>query len=178
LGGLLSRLLRLRGSAVDEMISFDHNRSLTLYEIEIRGTPSVQRSAGVDLLICLNDASLGYEHLVRRFGTLLLDANSVTRRPKRADIDIVAVPAFNLIQDITERLTEETRSRFDPSLSSLLGSIEAIESEYPDASTLRRVFEKLQIEQTALFLTAVYRGYDWLQETRMRGKTGWGGVLN
>ncbi len=177
LGNLLSRVLRLKGLPVEELISFDHRRSLTLYEIQVVGKESTDTEA-VDIMICLNDKSLDYEQHVKKLGTLLYDANSVTTHPTRTDIDIVAVPASSLIQDVSQKLTEETRSRFDPSLSSLLGSIEAIESEYPDLVTLKRVFEKLQVGQTGLFLTAVYRGYDWLQETRMRGKTAFGGVLN
>ncbi len=177
LGNLLSRVLRLRGLPVEELISFDHRRSLTLYEIEVPGKESAETET-VDIMICLNDDSLEYEQLVKKLGTLLYDANSVTRRPTRTDIDVVAVPASSLIQDITEKLTEETRTRFDPSLSSLLGSIEAVESEYPDVLTLKRAFDRLQVGQTGLFLTAVYRGYDWLQETRMRGKTAFGGMLN
>ena len=178
LGNLLNTLFRSKKLAVEEIISFDHSRSLTLYEIQILGSGLHERGTEVDLMICLNDAALDYEPMVRRSGTLIVDANSVTRRPKRIDIDIVAVPSFNLVQDISERLSEETRTRLNLSLSSLLGSIEAIESDYPDSETLKRLFEKLQVEQSGLFLMAVYRGYDWLQETRMRGKTAWGGVLN
>jgi hypothetical protein len=177
LGGLLDRLLRWRKLPVEEMISFDHARGLTLYEIRVQGPKAIDTDS-VDLMICLNDDSLDYEPLIKASGTLVFDANSITRYPKREDIEIVAVPAFSLTQDISEGMTEEARSRFDPSISSILGSIEAVESDYPDAKTLTRIFDRIQVEQTDRFLAAVYRGYDWLQETRMRGKTANGGPLN
>ncbi len=177
LGGLLDRLLRWRRLPVEEIISFDHGRALTLYEIKVQGSKTVDIDK-VDLMICLNDESLDYEPMIKESGTLVVDANSTTRRPKRTDIEIVAVPAFNLTHDIADEMTEEARSRFDPSISSILGSVEAIESDYPDAQTLTRIFDRIQVEQTDLFLAAVYRGYDWLQETRMRGKSGKGGAMN
>jgi hypothetical protein len=177
LGGLLDKLLRWRRLPVEEIISFDHRRGLTFYEINVQGSRS-EDTDEVDLMICLNDESLDYEPMVKESGTLVVDANSITRHPTRTDIEIVAVPAFNLTRDLAEGMTEEARSRFDPSISSILGSIEAIETDYPDAQTLTRIFDRIRVEQTDLFLAAVYRGYDWLQETRMRGKTGYGGALN
>jgi hypothetical protein len=176
LGSLLSKLLRSRKSAIENVIGFDHRRELTLYEIKVKGSGS--KTDYVDTMVCLNDASLEYETLLRKSGTLILDANTVHRRPRRNDIEIVAVPAYSLSQDIAGELSEESRTRLDPSLPSLLGTIEAIEGEYPDNGRLKRALEGLDVKQTGPFLTAVYRGYDWLQETQMRGKSANGGVMN
>jgi hypothetical protein len=178
LGSLLAKLFRSRGLLVKELISFDHRRMLTLYEIGIQGATAAVEPVLVDLMICLNDEALDYEPRLRRNGTLLLDANTVTRHPQRADVDVVEVPAFSLVQDLTDTLSQDAMSRFDLALSSLLGSLEAVENEYPDADSLSRVLGELQVESKAPFLMAVYRGYDWIQETRMRGKSPGGGVLN
>lgn len=178
LGSLLAKLFRFRGLAVRELISFDHFRMLTLYQVEVQGTTGALAQIDVDFMICLNDEALEYEPRLKKNGTLLLDANSVTRHPERADVDVVAVPAFSLVEDLTNMLSQEAKSRFDLALSSLLGSLAAVENEYPDADNLTRVLGELQIEPKGPFLMAVYRGYDWLQETRMRGKTAWRSALN
>jgi hypothetical protein len=175
LGNLLSKLFRSRNSAVEDVVGFDHRRELTLYEIKVQGSGS--RSDYVDTMVCLSNDSLDYETLLRTSGTLILDANTVSGRPRRNDIEIVAVPAYSLSQDIVGELSEESRTRLDPSLPSLLGTIEAIEGEYPDAGRLKRALEGLDVEQTGPFLTAVYRGYDWLQEMQMRGKSANGGIM-
>jgi hypothetical protein len=176
LGSLLSKLLRSRESAVEDAIGFDHRRELTLYEIKVQGSGS--KSSYVDTMVCLNNDSLDYETLLRASGVLIFDANTVRRRPGRDDIEIIGVPAYSLSQDIVSELSEESKTRLDLSLPSLLGTIEAIEGEYPDAGRLRRALEGLDVEQTRPFLTAVYRGYDWLQETQMQGKSGNGGIVN
>lgn len=178
LGNLLGRLLRLQRRAVVEKVSFDHSRMLTLYEIRIQRTKYPRKEGSVDLMICLNDPGLDFEPHVRESGTLLVDANSVTGNPRRSDIEVVDVPAFSLIQDISERLTDETESRIDLSLSSLLGTIEAVEGTYPNEDLLMRLFEKEQIEPAVPFLIGVYRGYDWLQERRVRAKTQWRNIIN
>lgn len=170
LGNLLATLLRLRRRSIVETVSFDHSRGLTLYEIELRRSQSPRKVGSVDLMVCLNDPGLDYESYVREFGTLLVDANSVTRSPKRSDIDIIEVPAFSLVQDMSERLTHETKSRIDLAVASLLGIIEAVEGTYPDEDLLMQLLEKAQVEPAVPFFIGVYRGYDWLQETRLRAK--------
>lgn len=127
-------------------------------------------------MICLNNAALDYEKYLAESGTMIIDASLVTRKPSREDIETIFVPATILIQDIADGISEEAKDRFDLALSGLLGSLEAIENEYPDPELFRRVFEKLDIEPVTPFLSAVYRGYDWLQESWMRGKASCGGA--
>lgn len=173
LGEILTKLFRSKGLAVDGRVSFDLARMLTIYEIVVGGSPE---TTNADVMICLNNAALDFEDRSVESGTIIIDASLVSRKPSRKDVETISVPTASLIKDIAEGISEETIDRFDLALSGLLGSLEAVENEHPDPELFRRVFERLDIEPVAPFLAAVYRGYDWLQESWLRGKASWGGV--
>lgn len=172
LGEILTKLIRLKGFPTDSLVRFDLSKMLTIYEIIVGGSLGRKEA---EVMICLNNDALDYEEYLAESGTMIIDASLVTRKPSRKDIDTVYVPASILVKEIADGISEEAKDRFDLALSGLLGSIEAIENEYPDPRVIRRVFDSLEIEPIAPFLAAVYRGYDWLQESWMRGKASWGG---
>ncbi|HEX4922054.1 MAG TPA: hypothetical protein VFV92_15105 [Candidatus Bathyarchaeia archaeon] len=171
LGEILTKLIRLKGYAATSLVRFDHSKMLTIYEIDVNGSLG-RRDA--DLMIVLNNEALDYEECLSESGTMIIDASVVTCKPSK-HIDTIFVPATILIRDIADGMSDDAKDRFDLALSGLLGSFEAIQNEYPDPELFRRVFEKLEIEPVAPFLAAVYRGYDWLQESWMRGKASCGG---
>lgn len=172
LGEILTKLIRLKGYAATSLVRFDHSKMLTIYEIDVNGSLG---GRDADLMIVLNNEALDYEECLAESGTMIIDASLVTRRPSKKNVDTIFVPATNLIRDIADGMSDEAKDRFDLALSGLLGSFEAIQNEYPDPELFRRVFEKLEIEPVAPFLAAVNRGYDWLQESWMRGKASCGG---
>src|SRR3972149_9645918 len=84
LGEYLAQFLFARGNLVDRLLGFDHAHRVSTYRLGINETaPWTFLSHGIDLVIGLDNSSIGFEAQLNMDGTLLLDASLVTTSPSR-----------------------------------------------------------------------------------------------
>ncbi len=164
----LTNLLRGRGGAIDETLSFDHPTGTALHYVGAsRLVAKGHMFPPVDVMVALSNSSLDFEHQVIENGILLIDKSRVDALPKRADLERLVVPSWQITRDIAEGTSRMEESGTRPSLetAAIFGVILSLHSPYFDQREARRVLEGSGPAVLPL-VRAVARGYDWAQEEK------------
>jgi len=173
LGEYLAQFLFARGNLVDRLLGFDHAHSVSTYRLGINETaPWTFLSHGIDLVIGLDNSSIGFEAQLNMDGTLLLDASMVTVLPSRGDIETVLVPTATLAQDALATAPVRAGLDYQDLVGAVMfGAALSVSLQCPETGELNRLFIKFHRPPVLPLVLATYSGYDWLQDRQMRGKS-------
>ncbi len=150
----------------------NRERSLELgpYSVEEGGVTSDR----VDLIIGLDAYSVQFEGRLKPQGTLLLNDLGADVRPRRGDVHTIIVPAKALAEAFLNKVEgDATGAVSDAELEEavMIGAALAVQDCGQMAVETSGLIETPNPSRRSALVLAVCKGYDWIQERRLHGKS-------
>ncbi len=166
----LSSLGKHLASSKGEAIGRERSLELGPYGVEEGGATSDK----VDLIIGLDAYSLQFEARLKPQGTFLLNDLGSEIRPTRPDIHMIFVPAKALTGAFLNKVEVDavrTVSQAELEEAVMFGAALAVQDCGRMAEEMSRLLETPNPSRRSALVLAVCKGYDWIQERRLHGKS-------
>ncbi len=122
-----------------------------------------------DVLVAMNNPSMDFEQTVRQKGSLLMNSSLIDRTPTRQDLEVVALPATKIADNMREQVLGMADTRVLQN-SVAYGALLAITAQPYDVATVRSTVEHVYNGTKARFvpanIAAVERGYNYVVNGR------------
>ncbi len=118
-----------------------------------------------DVLVAMNNPSMDFEQTVRQKGSLLMNSSLIDQTPTRQDLEVVALPATKIADNMREQVPGMADTRVLQN-SVAYGALLAITAQPYDVATVRSIVEHVYNGTKARFvpanIAAVERGYNYV----------------
>ncbi len=148
----------------------ERNLELGLYSVEEGGATNNK----VDLIIGLDAYSLQFEARLKPQGTFLLNDLRAEVRPRRHDIHTIIVPAKALAGAFLNKVEGDAAgavSEAELEEAVMIGAALAVQDCGQMAEEMSELLETPNPSRRSALVLAVGKGYDWVQERRLHGKS-------